>query len=499
MTGSTSPLHDDHRRILDAVRARMRRSQFDTWFARGWLSAGYLFLYLGVKNAFLSEWMTREYRSTLEAAARAELGRPLAATFEVDPALADGPGSTTTPNGSGDTATGTAAPPAVPPPTFGAPAVRTPPPAAVAGTPSAAPGAATTTRSVVALPSPFPDLPTPVLQPHYTFDNFVVGPSNQIPHAVARAIADRPGAENNPLFLYGAVGLGKTHLLQAICHELVRRRSGVRIAYLSCEQFTNEYVSAVQRNATEPFRARFRNVDVLVIDDIHFLANKERTQEEFFHTFNALYQHRKQIILSSDAAPTEIPTLEERLVSRFRWGVVAPIEPPEVETRMAIIRRKAESLHLVLPPEVVDFVAGSARSNIRELEGAIASIRTRAAIDGAPIDLDLAKRALEPLLRQDVAPLGLERIATVVATHFGTKLVDLRSLKRTKSVSLPRQVAMYIAREETSLSLVEVGQFFGGRDHTTVLYAVEKIGTRVAAEEAFRSTVERLRDRLRVR
>jgi chromosomal replication initiator protein len=343
------------------------------------------------------------------------------------------------------------------------------------------------------------ELPTVVLQPHYTFEQFVVGPSNQLPHAVARAVADRPGTENNPLFLYGAVGLGKTHLLQAICREVLRRRPGLRIAYLSCEQFTNEYVSAVQRNATEAFRARFRNADMLVIDDIHFLANKERTQEEFFHTFNALYQQRKQIILSSDAAPTEIPTLEERLVSRFRWGVVAEIEPPEVETRMAIVRRKAESMGLAIPDDVVGYVADIARRNIRELEGALASLRTRATVDQVPVDLALARVALEPLLRQEAAPLGVERIATVVAAHYGAKLADLRSQKRTKSVSLPRQVAMYLTREETGMSLVEIGDFFAGRDHTTVLYAVERVADRVASDDPFRQTLERLRDRIRTR
>ena len=204
-------------------------------------------------------------------------------------------------------------------------------------------------------------------------------------------MADNPGTGNNPLFLYGSVGLGKTHLLQAICHELLRRRPGFRIAYLSCEQFTNEFVEALGRNATEEFRRRFRHVDMLVIDDIHFLANKERTQEEFFHTFNALYQAGKQIILSSDAPPTDIPTLEERLVSRFKWGLVEKLEQPETETRMAIIRRKAELMGLPLPNDVVEYVATNVRNNIREIEGAIASVRTRAQMEHVPVDLAIAK------------------------------------------------------------------------------------------------------------
>lgn len=509
MTGPDDPHRDELRRILDAIRGRLRKRQFETWFARTTLMSREAdVVVLGVPNQFLSEWMTREYRSTVEAAARDVFGRPMTVRFEVDgqpptePGTApdvvhDGPATPATGgNGAtgGDGRAGTPTQgPAASKPLFPPPSVP------VVADPAGRPGAAA--RALQGLGSTLggADLPTVVLQPHYTFDQFVVGPSNQLPHAVARAVADHPGTENNPLFLYGSVGLGKTHLLQAICREVLRRRPGLRIAYLSCEQFTNEYVSAVQRNATEAFRARFRNVDMLVIDDIHFLANKERTQEEFFHTFNALYQQRKQIILSSDAAPTEIPTLEERLVSRFRWGVVAEIEPPEVETRMAIVRRKAESMGLAIPDDVVGYVADIARRNIRELEGALASLRTRATVDQVPIDLALARVALEPLLRQETVPLGIERIATVVAAHYGTKLADLRSQKRTKSVSLPRQIAMYLAREETGMSLVEIGDFFAGRDHTTVLYAVERVAERVRTDEPFRQTLERLRDRIRSR
>ena len=514
MTGPADPHRDDLHRILDAIRARLRKRQFETWFARTTLlSREPDAVVLGVPNQFLSEWMTREYRSTVEAAVRDVFGRPLSVRFEVDgqppadaatavpvPDAAGGPDGARTPGGGGDGRPG--APTQGPANAMGPGASKPlfpPPSVPVVADPSGRPGAAARASQANGSTLGGADLPTVVLQPHYTFDQFVVGPSNQLPHAVARAVADHPGTENNPLFLYGSVGLGKTHLLQAICREVLRRRPGLRIAYLSCEQFTNEYVSAVQRNATEAFRARFRNVDMLVIDDINFLAKKERTKYLFFHTFNALYQQRKQIILSSDAAPTEIPTLEERLVSRFRWGVVAEIEPPEVETRMAIVRRKAESMGLAIPDDVVGYVADIARRNIRELEGALASLRTRATVDQVPIDLALARVALEPLLRQEATPLGIERIATVVAAHYGTKIADLRSQKRTKSVSLPRQIAMYLAREETGMSLVDIGDFFAGRDHTTVLYAVERVADRVAADEPFRQTVARLRDRIRTR
>jgi chromosomal replication initiator protein len=525
-TTPSNPLRDEHRSLLDAVRRRVKRRQFETWFARTrLLRLSPTEVVVGVPNQFQLEWMTREYRATLGQAAREILGRVVEVRFEVfeadEPAATNGavesgtpaPTEAAAPHGepSGDAPAaaraaatfGAEARPSEPRSTDARPEpLRAPaaPAAAAPSRPARSPHQASPPppSGATSAASSF-DLPPVLLQPHYTFDDFVVGPSNQLPHAVARAVADHPGSENNPLFLYGSVGLGKTHLLQAICHAVLRRRPDCRIIYLSCEQFTNEYVSAVQRNSTEAFRGRFRSADMLVIDDIHFLANKERTQEEFFHTFNALYQQRKQIILSSDAAPTEIPTLEERLVSRFRWGVVAQLEQPEVETRMAIVRRKAEQTGLALPDDVVEFVATNVRSNIRELEGALASIRSRAALEKTTIDVALARAALEPLMRQDAVPVGLDRIVQIVAAHYGAKVSDLRSLKRTKSVSLPRQVAMHIARDETSLSLVEIGEFFGGRDHTTVLYAVEKISGRVASEEPFRATLEKLRDRIRAR
>lgn len=497
MTAAADPHREVLERVLVAVRGRLRRKQFDTWFARTTLlDLSAETLVLGVPNDFLAEWMNREYVTTVTAAAREAIGRPVAVRFQVDGAARRAPARA---EPAAPQSSATAGGPALGP----QPAASTPPGPAAGPSlfmPRAAPPPPPPYgRPTVIAALPGSDLPPIVLQPLYTFDQFVVGPSNQLAHAVARAVADRPGDGNNPLFLHGSVGLGKTHLLQAICAEALRRRPDLRVAYLSCEQFTNEYVSAVTRNATEAFRARFRNVDMLVVDDIHFLANKERTQEELFHTFNALHQQRKQLIFSSDAPPNDIPSLEERLVSRFRWGVVAPLAAPELETRMAILRRKAESVGLVVPDDVVAYVADVVRSNIRELEGAIASLRTRSTLEEAPVDLALAHTALEPLRRIEHAPLTLDRIATVVATHYGLKLADLRSLKRTKSVSLPRQIAMFLGREETGQSLVELGGFFGGRDHTTVLYAVDKVASRVVIDEAFRQTVDRLRDRIRQR
>jgi chromosomal replication initiator protein len=502
---------------LDLVKRRVSRQQYDTWFQRvGFLGADGDTWTVGVPNRFFQDWMTKKFRALLAQAALEAAGRRVDVRFEVGPdspaaAAADPRRAEARRDGSGlvrEASTSLVRP--------GGPAAKSPPPRPAAERP------ATTSPLPPAPPAspgdfPLASRPTPgsgatasapptvastdsgalQLQPTYTFENFVIGPSNQMAHAKAKAVADDPGGTNNPLFLYGSVGLGKTHLLQAICHEVLRRSPGFRIVYLSCEQFTNEYVSALQRNATEAFRNRFRSVDMLVIDDIHFLANKERTQEEVFHTFNALYQARKQVILSSDAPPSDIPSLQERLVSRFKWGLVEKLEQPETETRMAIIRRKAEFWGLALPDDVVEYVAVNVRNNIREIEGALQSIRSRAQIQQVQVDLGLAKAALEATLSHEPQAVGLDRITQVVATHFGVKVSDLRSKKRTKSVSLPRQIVMWIARAETPLSLEEIGNHFGGRDHTTVLYATEKVGDLVAADESFKAQVERLRDRLR--
>jgi chromosomal replication initiator protein len=476
---------DDARRILENVRRRLPKSQYDLWFARARCETlTPTSLVISVPNRFHQEWMASRFRTPVSAAAMEVLGTPIEVRFEVTPTPAPLPAS-----GAPDTAT--SAPPGLAQGVLHEPAAAAPP----APPPLPAPVPSNAGAAADASADPW----TVRLQSHYTFDDFVVGPSNQVAHAAALAVGDDPGNAYNPLFLYGSVGLGKTHLLQAVCQQILRRRPGFRIAYMSCEQFTNEYVSALKNNAPEAFRRRFRNVDMMVVDDIHFLAGKERTQEEFFHTFNALYQLRKQIVVSSDAPPTDIPTLEERLVSRFKWGLVAQIEPPETETRMAILRRKAEKIGMVLPDDVVEYIAKHVRSNIREIEGAITSVRSRAALDRVPVDLSLVRAALAPMLEHDAPPVGLEKIAQVVCGHFSVKIPDLRSKKRTKSISTPRQLVMYLAREETSLSLVEIGEFLGGRDHTTVLYGIQRVADEVVRNEPFRQTVDRLRDRVRAR
>jgi chromosomal replication initiator protein len=335
-----------------------------------------------------------------------------------------------------------------------------------------------------------------VLGKHYTFENFIVGPSNHMAYASAQAVAQEPGRAYNPLFIHGPVGLGKTHLLHAVCHEFLRRCPGERVCFLSCEEFINEYLLAVRTHAVDAFRARFRDVRLLVIDDIHFLAGKERTQEEFFHLFNRLYQQNHQIVISSDAAPSEIPTLEDRLVSRFKWGLVANLEQPEMETRMAILRRKAELQGVEVPAEVVEFIAANFRNNIREIEGALLGVVARARVTGAPVDLALAQQALAPSMNRARPAVTIDRILEAVATHWQVKPADLRSKKRTRVVSLARQVVMALARRLTGLSLWEIGQHVGGRDHTTVLYGIQKVEAETATNPRFKAEVDRLADRL---
>jgi chromosomal replication initiator protein len=307
------------------------------------------------------------------------------------------------------------------------------------------------------------------LNQDYVFDHFVTGPGNRLAHAASVAVADAPGTTYNPLFIHGDVGLGKTHLLQAICHQANHRGTCANTLYISCETFVNHFIEAVERGAMKQFRYRYRAVDMLVIDDIQFLGERERSQEEFFHTFNTLHQARKQIILSADCSPAEIPSLEDRLVSRFRSGLVASIDMPCLETRMAIIRKKARLRCIEVEEDVVKFIAERIESNIRDLEGALVKLDALSQTGGGQIDLALARSALGADAAQP--SITVQQIVDVVTRYFSVRLADLQSKKRTKSVTLPRQVCMYLARELTSHSLEEVGGFFGGRDHTTVLHA----------------------------
>jgi chromosomal replication initiator protein len=318
------------------------------------------------------------------------------------------------------------------------------------------------------------DQPVP-LNPDYVFENFVTGPCNQLPHAASVAVSDQPGKTYNPLFIHGGVGLGKTHLLQAICQQMLERQSDRRILYLSCDSFINQFINAIQINDMNQFRNRYRHVDMLVIDDIHCLRGRDRTQEEFFHTFNTLYQGHKQIILSADCPPQEIPELEERLVSRFNWGLVARIEKPCYETRVAILQKKARLRGLQLSDDVICYVAGKVENNTRELEGAITKIQGMSTLQGGRIDIDLAKAALGESGAPDKKRITIQQILDAVTKYYNVRLSDLQSKKRHKSIAFPRQVCMFLARRHTRYSLEEIGGYFGGRDHTTVMHAVRTV------------------------
>ena len=318
-----------------------------------------------------------------------------------------------------------------------------------------------------------------LLSPDYTFESFVVGPDNRLAHAAATAVAQQPGRAYNPFFVHGGVGLGKTHLLQAICQESMRNNPDMRIYYTSCNAFMNHFLEAVQSGEMGSFRHRFRNYDLLVVDDIHDLSKRDTSQEEFFHTFNTLYQGGRQVVLSSDAPPNEIPDLEERLTSRFGCGLVANIERPCYETRVAIVKSKAALRSLTLPDDVAGYIAARIDTNIREIEGAITKIQTMAMLDGLDIDLALAKRSIGNRTKVNgPAQLTIQDILDTVSGYYGLKLTDLLSKRRHKSVSLPRQIGMYLARKHTRFSLGEIGGYFGGRDHTTVMHAVRSIDGR---------------------
>jgi len=313
------------------------------------------------------------------------------------------------------------------------------------------------------------------LHPDYTFDNFVIGPSNRLAHASCVAVSQSPGTAYNPLFLYGTVGLGKTHLLHAICNETMRRTAGARIHFISCEEFVNRFISAIEAGKLSDFQNQFRTVDMLVIDDVQFLREREQSQEEFFHTFNALYNNRKQIILSADSPPGEIPSLEERLISRFKWGLVARIDAPTYETRIAIVKKKANLRGLGISDEISEYIAQKVQANIRELEGALTTIYAVAKASGEQITLVLAKQALGDQVKLAERQINISAIIETVSKHYGVRLADLQSKKRSQSIALPRQICMYLARNLTRHSLEEIGGHLGGRDHTTVMHACAKI------------------------
>ncbi len=331
------------------------------------------------------------------------------------------------------------------------------------------------------------------LNPRYTFENFVIGPSNRHAHAYALAVAESPAKTYNPLFIYGGVGLGKSHLIQAICHHVKSKAdSALKICYLYSDQFTNELIDAIKNRSTPNFRQKYRNVDVLVIDDIHFLAGKESSQEEFFHTFNALYDAHKQIVLSSDRPPKEIANLQERLVSRFGWGLAVDVQPPDLETRVAILKKKIERESTPVPNDVIFFIAQLIKTNIRELEGALIRTIAYSWMEEKPITLELTKEVLKDLLKEPKKLLTIDFIQRCVSEEFGVTLYELKTRRRNKTVVIPRQVAMYLSRELTDLSFPEIGTQFGGKDHTTVLHSYNKIKGELNKNADLKNKIERI-------
>lgn len=347
--------------------------------------------------------------------------------------------------------------------------------------------------------SPYEASPPSVggLNRNYTFDQFVIGPGNRFAHAAALAVCEAPAKNYNPLFIYGPVGLGKTHLMQSIAQEISRRHPHFRILYISSEKFTNQLISAIQTRSTQQFRNRYRSLDLLLIDDIHFIAEKESTQEEFFHTFNTLYDAHKQIVVCSDRPPKEISGLEERLVSRFGWGLVTDIQPPDFETRVAILKKKMERETLVVPDDVAYFIASKIKSNIRELEGALVRVVAYCTLTGEPLTLKAAQDTLRDSFKEEEQKISIEKIQVVVADYYGLKIAELRSQRRTRSIAKPRQIAMYLIRSLTDHSLPEIGEYFGGRDHTTVLHAFRKIEEEVKVEAKTRRNIEELKELLK--
>ena len=330
------------------------------------------------------------------------------------------------------------------------------------------------------------------LIPKYTFENFVVGASNQFAQASCLAVANQPGEYYNPLFLYGGVGLGKTHLINAIGHKVLAKNPNLKVAYLASESFMNELITSLRRDKMDKFKARFRNIDVLILDDIQFLAGKERTQEEFFHTFNSLYETHKQIIITSDRCPKEISGLEDRLRNRFEWGLIADIQPPDMETRVTILHKKAEMENVPLPHDVAVFIASHISSNVRELEGSLTRLGAFSSLTKAEITIDLAKEVLHNMLRGLHKEVTVENIQKVICEHFSLKMGELKSKRRTKNIALPRQMAMYLCRKHTSTSFPVIGDKFGGKDHSTVIHASKIIEKRMKSDLFMQSTIETL-------
>ncbi len=433
--------------ILDYVQEKIPEVEFRTWFKQvrplGIEDGTFM---IGVPHSFARDWLKTHYATVLEQALR-DLGAPSPRVgFQVVPQFqaSEQQDMFSAPSGSG-----------VPTQT-----------------------------------------PKPRLNPKYVFSNFVVGPNNNLAHAAALAVAEAPGKAYNPLFLYGEAGLGKTHLMHAVGHSVADRFPNLHVEYATTEAFTNELINAIREDRMALFRDRYRSIDVLLVDDVQFIAGKERTQEEFFHTFNALYESGKQIILSSDRPPKDIPTLENRLRSRFEWGLITDIQAPELETRIAILKMNAEYRGVKIPSEVIDFIARQVTSNIRELEGALVRVIVYASMNNTPLTRQTASRALSDVFTPSDLNLTMDDILRITARHFEVEASDLKSKGRRHELVVPRQVAMYLIRELTPHSYPEIGQFFSGRDHSTVMYAVQKVTDQLEHDSDLNHKIREIKEEL---
>ncbi|ASS67647.1 MULTISPECIES: chromosomal replication initiator protein DnaA [unclassified Paenibacillus] len=436
--------------VLSVIQTKLSKPSFDTWFkaTKANFSDDGL-LIVTAPTTFAVEWLESRYTKLVRSTVSDYIGRSVDVRFVIEENR---------------------------PPEPAAPAIPTA---------KAAPSSSE---------EPFSNM----LNPKYTFDTFVIGANNRFAHAASLAVAEAPAKAYNPLFLYGGVGLGKTHLMHAIGHYIMEHNPSTKVMYISSEKFTNEFINAIRDNRGESFRNKYRNIDVLLIDDIQFLAGKDGTQEEFFHTFNALHEERKQIVISSDRTPKEIPTLEERLRSRFEWGLITDIQPPDLETRIAILRKKAKAENLDIPNEAMIYIANQIDTNIRELEGALIRVVAYSSLINEDISSHLAAEALK-----DIIPSTRPKMITIldiqqrVGEFYGLKMDEFKARKRTKAVAYPRQIAMYLSRELTDYSLPKIGEAFGGRDHTTVIHAHEKISKQLKIDQELFKVIQNLTEKVK--
>ncbi|AWB42781.1 chromosomal replication initiator protein DnaA [Paenibacillus sp. CAA11] len=434
--------------ILSIIQTKLSKPSFDTWFkATKAVSFSDKSVVISAPTTFAVEWLESRYTKLVATTVMEVLGKQVDVSFVIEEAKPSEP----------------------------APA-QTPAPAPVISE----------------------DNGSHMLNPKYTFDTFVIGSGNRFAHAASLAVAEAPARAYNPLFLYGGVGLGKTHLMHAIGHYILEHSPSSKVVYISSEKFTNEFINSIRDNRAESFRNKYRNIDILLIDDIQFLAGKESTQEEFFHTFNALHEERKQIIISSDRPPKEIPTLEERLRSRFEWGLITDIQPPDLETRIAILRKKAKAENLDIPNEAMMYIANQIDTNIRELEGALIRVVAYSSLINQDVTTHLAAEALK-----DIIPSSRPKMITIqdiqqkVGEYYNLRLEDFKARKRTKAIAFPRQIAMYLSRELTDYSLPKIGEAFGGRDHTTVIHAHEKISQHLKTDQELFKIINNITEKIK--